>query len=552
MKAILSIFIAIAAAAAVAIGIGAYFWTPLDKTFEKIYDQPEEKVYEEEVEPEETPPEEDSKEVEEENTQNLITLAINCVNEDPQQCWKYLEKAVEKEPHNAQARIFRAQILEEVGKPSMAREEYLLAEAENPRDYTLAKEYAGFLMRTGRYDEAYRLMSSDIAPPSHSDIWLNALFFHKIYKPVVFEWKKNRIPQGRTKPLVRYLIKLPEEQYWNGIVYQSVPYNQDFSESQQSTYWLKLFEALDNQKESLALDLMNQNKFQHQSWNPQLEINLRRILSYRQNRTLQIDEQSPVFERFKKSAQKTTPLTYDLHELAEKEAMVVNYKIPDHMRQLLLSDEIFATALIDTGWDEAAIRFHRLETYPSAMPEWAAYRFTEALRANRGNLAALQFADKQNETPELNLLIAELLYETGDMKQAAAKLVPLSQVENATGIQAARHLAGLYIRGREFQKAKDFISRTPNLSNHVWGQELIARIFLEENQPELACQLYLSIEKDSSEAKSFLARRAYIGEDWNRAQKLTEELIAEYPDIEMFKQNLKRIQEKISRKKESE
>jgi Tfp pilus assembly protein PilF len=550
VKPILSIFISLVAAIAIGIGIGAYFWTPIDERLTEIYSEPEEEYsikIKSETPKEEPPAEEEPVEANEDNTQNLITLALNCLKEDPRRCWKYLEKVVEKEPHNLEARIFRAQILEEVGKPSMAREEYILAKADNAHDKTFVDQYACYLMRVGSYDEAYSLIEANIEPPTDANIWLQALFLSKVYKPLSFKWTKNRIPHGAVKPLVRYLAKLPEEQFWNESTFNKVPYNHDFAQSRQAAYWLQLFEALKNKQESKALSLLKNNPFASQSWNPQLEINLQRILTYRKNRTLEFDEKSPIFKRFEKSAQRTTLLTHELHNLAEKEAMSVSYEIPEQMRQLLLSGEAFALALVDASWDEAAIALHRVEVYPSSMPRWAARRFTEALKKNRGNLAALKFAEKQDKNPELDCIIAGLLLETGEHSRAAAKLLVLSRMENKTGLEASRLLAGLYIRDGEYQQAREFIGKTPQLANHVWGQELLARTFIEENQQELAYQIYLGIEKKSSEAKSFLARRAYLEGDWNRARKLTEELTIEYPHNEMFRRNLEKIIEKSGR-----
>lgn len=49
------------------------------------------------------------------------------------------------------------------------------------------------------------------------------------------------------------------------------------------------------------------------------------------------------------------------------------------------------------------------EVIPDGFPEWVAFAFTQALRFNHSNDAALEFAAKQKPSPTLELLTAEIL-----------------------------------------------------------------------------------------------------------------------------------------------
>lgn len=525
------------------LGIGIYiFWPTIDEKLEAAYNSPpEEEVFvDDDIH--------DSEDNEEISANDFIALAAEAIRENPLQSWKYLERALEEDPSNADIRIYRARILEAAGKPSIAQEEYELALADHPESSSYADEYAGFLLRRGGYLKAQGHLNDYLKPPSSDSIWLKSLLLDKLYHPSSFQWSYHRIPKGRAKPLVHYILQLPQGRFWEEEEYRKIPYGQDYLKSEQITYWLRLTEALNQGNYQSALTLLNDHSFSNQSWNPQLEINLLRILNYNLNRSLVVDRNHPVFNRFQKSAQTTTPLTYQLEKLAKREEDTQNNAAPNDVRALLLSREIFTVAFLDTGWSEAAIHLHRVEQYPSSFPRKLAFDFALALRHYRGDQAALDFAKKQHAGPEINLLVAELNLQTDDRSLAINQLHHMAADPGDLGFKASRLLAEAYIESGEFQKAKEFVERTPHFAENTLGQEYLAQIFLKQNQPELVYRIYLNIEKESPKAKAYLAQKAIDDSDWSRARELTEELVAEFPDDELYQNNLKYIRFKSPHK----
>ncbi len=287
-------FILLIFALLIALGFGLYYaWPQIEPNIAEFYSEsPDQEYFQEEEEEVDVSPVEEEEVYQfetEETTDNFLALAREVIHSNPRKSWDYLEQALEKDPSNQTIRIYRARMLEGAGKPSLAQEEYELAYAEDPENLPFTDQYASFLMRRGNYKEAQTLLNQNLNSPSNDSIWLKAWFLGKVYKPVGFNWKHHRIPTGHTKPLVQYILELPEDQFWNETSYAKVPYRHDYLENQQITFWLKLFQALETEDYAIALQLLEQNSFPEESWNPQLVINLTRILNYKLNRTLTLD-----------------------------------------------------------------------------------------------------------------------------------------------------------------------------------------------------------------------------------------------------------------------
>ena len=68
-----------------------------------------------------------------------------------------------------------------------------------------------------------------------------------------------------------------------------------------------------------------------------------------------------------------------------------------------------------------------------------------------------------------------------------------------------------------------------------------------KGQLSQATPLYATIEASSSEAQSYLARKAFRDKDWLRARYLTEKLLKQYPNNALLNENLKKIAEEEKR-----
>lgn len=148
---------------------------------------------------------------------------------------------------------------------------------------------------------------------------------------------------------------------------------------------------------------------------------------------------------------------------------------------LLQSEEAFAALSLAAGFTDAALKLHQLEVIPENFPDWYALELTQVMRQKLGDEAALQFASKQT-----------------------------------------------------LQNTQFF---------HLI-QEMSARIALNKGDKELAEKIYESLAESSMEAKSYLARKAFRNQDFQAAEKLTEELLAAYPNNLTLLDNLKKIREK--------
>ncbi len=265
--------------------------------------------------------------------------------------------------------------------------------------------------------------------------------------------------------------------------------------------------------------LLQYNPFNHKSWNPDLELVLKQIIDYRQ------------------------PGTFDqLESLKDNHIFYQQLNSRSKpVKELLTNKEVYSAACLSAGWNEAALNLHTIPVIPDYFPEWVAYDLTQAYMKNRGHLEALDFASMQKPSPALLLLTGELLIKGGNINAGLEKLNKLAKMPSELGVRATFVMSQLHFNRGEYDKAKQAIVNNQRLANEVSGIEMVARItHLEGNLME-ADRMYLTIEKESSEAKSYLARRAYEEKNWDRARELTEELLKEHPNNSLLRENLRII-----------
>lgn len=476
-------------------------------------------------------------------TERLIRLAALNVVEAPERSWGYLVEAAAKDPSNPDLRIFKASLLEAADKKDMALKEYVSAIQKDPADPYLKEQLADFYLRIGQYPYAMEVLQDALKEPSLDSIWLKATLWSLLISPFDISENNRDIPEGELKPLVAYILSLPPGIYWNEEAFLRLPEAENYLKTRQETFWLRVLSALKKGNESEALHLLNNHPFQDSLWAPQLSKSLITILSYRL---------AP------KPSQNTTGAFYPninisngqeflntLSELADQPKSIES--LPPNLQQLLLSKEIFAAAFLANGWEEAGIQFHAVPTMPQSFPNWIAYALTQALRNNRSDNAALEFAKVQTPTPELTLLIAEITLASGQRQDAFNIFLKMYKNKDEIGSKAALLIAPLFLDQSNTKAAKEAILDQPDLANNIQAREILARAFLKEGEQETAYRLYLSIENYSSEAKSYLVRKAFMDRDWPRAKQLTEELIENYPQHAILKDNLRKIIAEMNR-----
>lgn len=496
-----------------------------------------------------------------EDTNRLLRLAWIAVEQNPKGAWDYLSEAHEKDPTNPIIRIYRARLLEAAGKTPLALSEYIAALQSAPNDLGMRDQLAEFFRRYHQFPQAAQIWSESLKLPDTDSFWVKGWFWSKVITPIKFDWQANIPTSGSLKPLIDYLALLKPEQFWNDSTFEKVPNGNALLRSQQVTFWLRLIEKLKQGKDKEAIEILNYNVFKKVSWNTDLENTLQRVLAYRQTGSLKIEDPSASLAANQKGAEATfapenfvNPRPQFFNELEMlANAMPTDGNppvIPDEIKQLLKSDEVITATFLAAGWWEVALQLNKMSVIPDNFPDWIAYGLTQALRLNRTNEEALQFATKQKQTPLISLLVSELLIAMGSPDAALDKLKPLSQEDSEVGLRAAWMMSLIYGEKKDFTKAKEMVNLHPKLAQSVVGRETLARIALLEGNNDLADSIYTSMEKESAEAKSYLARKAFADKNWAKARELTEQLLIQFPTNILVRQNLQKIMEEEQKAKQ--
>jgi len=459
--------------------------------------------------------------------------------------WEVLVNAYEEDPSYPKVRSERGRLAEKAGNASLAQAEYMGALQLDPKNPMLRDQLAEFYRRHEQYKMALQTWGSGLAKPSADVIWLKTLFWSRMVYPVKIDWSVLEVPAGRYHGLVKYMLDLPEGCYWNCDAYVDVKSGGKFLESKQETFWMRLVAYLKEGEEEKALELLNSNPYREQSWHPELEAQLNRVLNYRLHGTLAYegtpsvegDELGDYEPHFAPS-----PLRHQFFEqLNTLTTSAKEASIAPQLQSLLLSSEAFSAVFMAAGWIEAALQLHSSAVISEDLPGWYAFGITQCLRQNRGSAAALAFAKKQSQTPALSLLIGELLVSLGSPEAGLEEFENLMGQDDEIGFHASWMAVNVHINQKEYALAKEIIGSHDELSKHVLGRESLARIAMLEGDEDLADRLYGELEEKSTEAKSYLARRAFARKHWKRARELTEELLMVFPSHPVLQENLKKI-----------
>ncbi len=95
--------------------------------------------------------------------------------------------------------------------------------------------------------------------------------------------------------------------------------------------------------------------------------------------------------------------------------------------------------------------------------------------------------------------------------------------------------------------AGDLLKRHPRFADDTFGREALARLAIMNGDGERAAEIYASVEAESSEARIFLARRAFNHQQWDEATRLTESLLEQHPESTVLQDLLQAIVEASAR-----
>ncbi len=487
-----------------------------------------------------------------EDSGRLIRLALLEAKDNLREAWNILSEAQEKDPENTDVTTYRAQILEALKKPSLARLEYLSALQKDPNNPALLFQLGEFYRRNGHYELAVNTWTQGLSLPHSEELWIATLFWSRMTSIPKKHIEAPLPKESELASFVSYLYNIPHTQFWDQIAFESLPNTGSILKTRQETFWLRLADALLNDNESLAADILDFNNFHANSWSPVLQGALEQILSYRRHGILHVDVVAPAQPTRTQNAQEdeeepeTGPHSFfsTLQSLAQKSpAGLPADDLPDDIQTLLGSKLAYPAAFLADGWLEAALTFPLPKIVPQEFPEWVAFAYTQALRYNRGDGEALKFAARQDSTPALALLKGELMIATGHANEGVETLKPLARRRDSIGLRAAWLVSLVDLDRKDYASARTMVLRHPQLSQHVVGKETLARIALQQGDIVTADSLYGAIESESIEAKFYLARRAFSEKKWNKALKLTEQLVIEYPDNAQLQKDLQQLRQ---------
>lgn len=479
-----------------------------------------------------------------ENEERLLRIALIKLQEDPSDALEILNAQAFNESKNPEMLLFRGKIFESQQKINLAEMDFKAAASKEPRNVYLQDQLAEFYRRQKNYPKAVAIWQK-IQPLSPNDQMLvKNLFWGKVTLPSQ-DKKASQLTKDKTKSFSYYLAQLKPGQFWDVIAFEKLPQHLEYLKDNQASYWLRLLQALKINDDKEALTILNHNPFENSSWAPLLELTLKRILNYRQHNSLQVDGDTPQAEPLiNLLSQPGNIATFykEIDKLAQQEVnQGSSFTLSPDLQSLLCNPEVFSIALFSEGWTEAGLQLHQPSLLSSDFPDWVPVLYVNALRQNRGNLAALKFIEEQKPTSMMTLLSAEISIAEGKIALALPKLEALRSNPGDIGARAAWLLSLHHLQNKNYRSAGEIIESHPKLSQTLEGQEALGRIANLEGEPEVAAKIYQKIVNQSTEAKSFLARKAYQEKKWAEARELTEKLLNENPGNPQLQDHLKKI-----------
>lgn len=463
----------------------------------------------------------------EDDTPRLLRLALLHSNQHPKFAWDYLNQALKKDPKNPDISLFRARLLESSGKNDIAEAEWSRVANQPHTPAWIKEETLDYQLRNHQYKKALNLIETNLSLNMKDSLVLKALFLSKVIEPLPFNFKT------KGPSLYSYIANLPEAKFWDESTYTakadlSGDKKQALAE-EQAAYWLVLLQNLKDSRQEDAYTLLEHPTFQGPFWDKELAHQIKSVIHYRLKGSFlpaeETDKNSPeFFKELNSYAKGVTPSS--------------------HVQELLSGPEAYSALFLARGWDEAAIKLHVLNSLPDETPEWIAPLYIKVLRENRGIKEALRYANLQRQTATVRLAKAKLLLEDKQFDEGESELESLASLSGFATFRgdepkmAASILAERLFNKKAWSRVKEVLDLQPTFKKSPKGQEILARIALEEHDENEAEQIYAGIVTDSSEAKSFLAKKAFAVGDYRKAYLLTEALLKSDPHNKILKDNL--------------
>ncbi len=465
-----------------------------------------------------------------------LRLSMLFADQDPKKAWGFLVEASKKEPKNPLIISSKAHLLEKMGNVEAAKEEFELSLKLSQNSFDEEKEYVSFLLRQKEFSKAIPKIFSQLNDYSPKEDWYQAIFLNKVTTPLETPPKLSPIAND---PYANYLLSLKSDELWNKRKFLELDQADEILKKEPTAFWLRLLSAFkqENLKEAwIALHTAPPLKENELS----LATSLKHLLAFRGLGVADVEEISTLLttKEFTQASGFKTLLKHLARSSLPGEPPI---ETTEELDTFLESQEVVSALLLNEGWYEAAILLYPFEKTTQEAPQWVIEKMVKAIETNRNVAKALEFAAYHHPKYDLFKATKELLLTAQDSERDLDKLKLLLQQNSEAGLLSAKLLVDYHLSENNYPAAKNVIEQQPKLHFTPLGKEMLARIAIKEGDALRAGDIYETIVKESVEAKSFLAKRAFKERDWKMAHQLTIELLREYPNNPTLLQNLQAI-----------
>lgn len=369
----------------------------------------------------------------EEEVGRLVRLGLLHALVEPQKSWYYFSEAIYRNPEQGSLHLYRAHLAEAAGSEEIATEEFEMAVAKSPADPECSHQLAEYELRHGRCQHAVEVWAESTKQTKDDSCYLKALFWSKMAHPLDDEALSDSLPQGELQPLLAFLSSLPADRVWDEAKFSSIPAASVYLETQQETHWLRLVQLLSEGSEQQALTLIEQSPFSatYESWHPQLDIALLRLLQWRRTGGWHLGGLETMARELYELGEGRAMGRPEASLLGQIEQWARSDEEPSEgWKKLLESPEAFSSLFLVAGWPMAAIYLQTGNPIPADFPPWYVEGLAQAHVDAFGNDAALAFISQQPASRGLKAMMARLLVEEGLPFYARLEAEPLAQLDH--------------------------------------------------------------------------------------------------------------------------
>ncbi|HPO13159.1 MAG TPA: DUF4114 domain-containing protein [Candidatus Hydrogenedentes bacterium] len=260
-----------------------------------------------------------------------------------------LANAVQLDARNPDVYWCQGQALEQAGHYPEACNAYQAALNAAPHNPFHRDHFAEFLVRQGDFKNALTVWRQGLEPPSIDVLWLKVLFWSRMALSQEIAWSNFPIPEGRLRPLVEFLIKLPGERFWDMEQFERLGLNRPELLARPETIWLQTLDALQQKREDTAFSLISLGQAGAQPYFEIVETALRQTLTCRR-----IGFCNPVLRCLR---QETPPsLRHPFFQQIDLWATAQMNEGTEHFQKIVEGPALFSTLFQAAGWLEAARR----------------------------------------------------------------------------------------------------------------------------------------------------------------------------------------------------